>query len=452
MDTVADRLLVFQGNTLHAVYGSSPENMTVQQISDTIGCCDPRATATLGQYCYFFSKDGPYRTNGQTIEDIGEPVRRRITSVDTTEPVIAVASPDNQLVKFFVDKGSGVTEFLAFDTVNNRWMEGSYSDSAGTVITVGAGSPIISVAPPGPPAGPPSSLVVTAIDDDSLGLEWVNGDTSLITQTEIHRHTSSFTISGDTYLHDTVGSGEDTYTDTLSVDPDTTYYYRVRHIRSGQYSSASNEDSDTTWLGEPTAMWLAEISTGIRVRYLVPDATYNIRIERKKLGDASFTYIDTDVAPGAGIQIYNDTSTTCQEMYTYRVRSEKAGSTNSVWTYWTSGEEYVEACGALKLILTTDHSSVVTDEYKQIATVSITWTQQNCQLADKVWVYRDDNGAGYVYKGKVTATSLLYQESVVCANGPYRYRLELHINDGASSDDTNYEPSDLTYFAPCAAE
>jgi len=94
-----------------------------------------------------------------------------------------------------------------------------------------------------PPAAP-SGLTATAVSSSQIDLRWQdNSDNEDGFKIERRTGAESYTVI------DTVGAEVENYSDT-GLDPNTTYYYRVRAFNIAGYSGYSNEASATTPAGE----------------------------------------------------------------------------------------------------------------------------------------------------------------------------------------------------------
>jgi hypothetical protein len=124
-----------------------------------------------------------------------------------------------------------------------------------------------------------------------------------------------------------------TYNDN-SVQPQTTYVYRVRSFRASGGGGVSNDATVTTPATQPTAVAaptnLQANATQGRVTLTWLDNSNNedgFRVRRRGPTDADFVDI-AEVAPN--VTTYADTTVQAQTTYTYRVRSFRAGGGGGV--------------------------------------------------------------------------------------------------------------------------
>jgi len=250
------------------------------------------------------------------------------------------------------------------------------------------------------PAGPPESVAVAVTSDTELALSWTNGDTAIDTVTDIHRSTSSSFTPSAANLIDTVLSGVAEYDDD-GLTPKTTYYYQLIHRLNGQSSDPSTETSGKTALATPTALTASSLANGIHLAFNHNANGSDYTIQRKP-PSGSFVDLVTVAAAASGAKTYDDTTATCGLLYTYRVRAEEGGETDSPY----SNEASWTACSTIPVLTTVRHSATIGDECPTGPNVSITWLGTGLKPADTVLIERNDNGAGYATLKTVPAQDL----------------------------------------------
>lgn len=140
---VGDRMLVFQSDMSHALFGSGAQTWTRQELSPTIGCVGPGAVDSAdNRVAYLWSSTGPYRTDGSEMQYIGDPIQEIITDIDASETSTRVAySPDEGIVHFLVSLAAA-DEYqlsLIFDHRGGRWLKAEWlTTSPSTELQVGA--------------------------------------------------------------------------------------------------------------------------------------------------------------------------------------------------------------------------------------------------------------------------------------------------------------------------
>lgn len=142
-----DRMLLFQRDASHAIFGSSSTTWTRQELSPSVGCIGPRAVANAdNRVVYFWSDHGPYRTDGSDVQFIGDPIQELITDVDASETDTVVAfSPDEGLV-YWVITLTGANAYklvLVFDHRAGRWLKAEYQSGASTFYELGCATAML---------------------------------------------------------------------------------------------------------------------------------------------------------------------------------------------------------------------------------------------------------------------------------------------------------------------
>lgn len=137
-----DRLIVLQKNATHAIFGTGAATWTTQQLSDTVGCVGPKAATTVNdRVAYFWSGDGPYRTDGSQVQSLSEPIEDLVTSVDAAEADTVVSyDPVAQLVRFVVSD-SGADQYsleLVFSHRHETWLKAEHLVGGSTQLEFGS--------------------------------------------------------------------------------------------------------------------------------------------------------------------------------------------------------------------------------------------------------------------------------------------------------------------------
>lgn len=123
-------------------YIGSPLFFQFDTISRNIGCIEGGSIAQYGGFVYFLSDDGFYRTNGQTVENIGaEKVDRfffenaNIGDIDT---ISSAVDPERNLVIWNYTTVSGPRSLLIYNYETKKWCEADTNvDFLGTLATSG---------------------------------------------------------------------------------------------------------------------------------------------------------------------------------------------------------------------------------------------------------------------------------------------------------------------------
>jgi len=428
--------IIFKRREVYALMGYDSDSWAAKTLSTRVGAVGNRAAAsTEDGLCFFWSEKGPHVTDGQEVKDIGESIRRRVQEAGLSEDTTVEYSPDDGIVYFDVpSSGTGAADKpFAFDKTRGLWVDASWLKTGGGVLKASMLTAVPDETLPGPAAAP-SSLAATAVSDTQINLTWVNGDTALEVTTDIHRSTSSgFTPDAGNKIA-AVGSGVASYQNTTGLSQITTYYYKVRHLRNGTFSAASNEANAKTWLSEPTLLDASGLSNGIRVVLTNNADGADIEIERK-LSGGSYTLLTTLLAQTTGVKTHDDTTATCANTYFYRSRVTKTGETTSEY----SNEDSAVACNAPPDLITVSHDPGLEVDCPGDNNAVVTWSGTNFTSDDTAKVYQNDNGAGYVLVATVPLTNGSFAHRYPYKTGgttrTLRYKVEAY-DGGTSLSDT----------------
>ena len=450
LEVVNQRLLVFQQDALHAINGYNRTSWSVRNLSPYIGAVGPLAfDHYAGKICFFWSATGPMMTDGETVTDIGEPIREIINNVPSDTNIICRVDPTAMLAYFFVPTGAATSPnyYYAFDIQNKLWTEGQFLDDAGVAINIGSGTRVVELgsAAVGPTAAP--SSLVAVVDpvnyDTTIDLTWVAGDTAFNTYTAVHRDTTTgFTPASGNEIG--VANPGVTEWEDDTCDSDDQYFYKVRHLRNGQYSAASNQDDATTALARPDLVKLSGLVNGIKVTIDNLVANAELNIDRSSEPVATWSDITTLNNQPASEVSHDDTTATCATQYNYRVRTEEAGSTSSPWVQ--AGP--LNACEGVPNITGATYT-IIPDPVKDwIRSVKVSWTWNNKSRDDRVWVYSRSPAGGGSYVKLAEVSLNYYLDSLYVCPGPddIDYKLETW-EDNTTLVDTDY----VLAVDPCLA-
>lgn len=132
-----DFLIIFKENSVWVLEGYDRPTFNLRRLEfeRRVGCVGHRAAVVAGNWCYFIDANGIYRTNGLTIEPVGEAVAAFFNpfNTNTSEKVdfsnlhksvaIEYATSPNKLVKFSVPTRGDTSNSLTinYDYINNDW-------------------------------------------------------------------------------------------------------------------------------------------------------------------------------------------------------------------------------------------------------------------------------------------------------------------------------------------
>lgn len=182
------------------------------------------------------------------------------------------------------------------------------------------------------PPGAPTGLSVTSTDSFSVTLDWNDNPEPDISKYRIYRsRTAGFTPGSSTHAGDSLESG---YTDT-GLDPQTTYYYRVRAV-----DTSANESTPS---GEISAVTLPPPPLKLRAQYKCTNtssSTGEIRFGLYLSND------DTDDAELTDITVrYWFTSEPAQENLAANSDYADMGQTNITYSFGRAGSSHYMEIG-----------------------------------------------------------------------------------------------------------
>lgn len=118
-----DAVFAFKENCVHVVYGTTPQNFSLEKTFDGFGCIDERSICVVNNALYWLGYNGVYRYVGNSPKLISEPLNRKYKS--------GVAFSDNRKVFFNLTDYEGHSELLSFDTMTGIWHRYTYKDFIG---------------------------------------------------------------------------------------------------------------------------------------------------------------------------------------------------------------------------------------------------------------------------------------------------------------------------------
>ena len=436
--SAGERMIVFKENSTHVVFGTSGDNFTRQTLSENVGAVGPYAVAEDGRgRVFFMSSEGPYVTDGQSVQYIGEGMEVEMTSAQVDEEVQVGYNAQDGRVFFVVDAFSinsfdqGYKFGMVYDVDLGAWVSTeSWMDEFGNDISVQGMVTAPSTDQPGP-TGDPSSLTASAVAGSTdVLLQWSNGDTNADTQTQIYRSTSTgFSLSDDT-LVTKVGAGDNDYTDS-GTSADTEYFYKVRHIRNGQLSSATSEASATTNFPPPQNLSTYALSTGQRIEWENPVTDTSVKVHVERCEGSSCSDFEEIATVGDGFlpDLYNDDdgSVVLGQDYTWRLRYELNNnfSNYSAEITATAGVSSETPTGPIDLSVTKDsNGNPVLD-----------WADQS-DNEDNFEVHRATSAdASFSVHATTQKNKTEFTDNTYSAGTQYYYRVRA-TNEAGNSDET----------------
>ena len=297
---------------------------------------------------------------------------------------------------------------------HNSWGDSGYSN-------------VVNVTTPacGTPPSAPSNLTAEATSSDTIELSWTdnsdNEDGFKIERKE----------AGGTYSEiATVSANTTSYTDT-GLNPNTTYYYRVKAYNSFGESSYSNEAHATTPPeGTPPSApsdLAAEATSPTEVSLSWTDNSDNedgFKIERKQEG-GTFSVIAT-LPPNT--TTYTDTGLTPDTTYTYRVRAYNS------FGYSDYSNEAEVTTPSLITIPEAPTNLTVSDITSE--SVSLSWTDNSDNEEGFKLYRREKEEADFSLLITLPADTTTYTDDSVEPEKTYYYKV-LAFNSAGDSDFSN---------------
>lgn len=275
----------------------------------------------------------------------------------------------------------------------------------------------------------PGGLVATTVSHIKLNLVWTDSSDNE-TGFKIERK-----VTGGLYAEiATTPVNAKTFTDSIGLTGNTTFFYRVRAINNGGFSNYSNEASAKTLPNPPVApdSLQATAMSDTRIDLLWADRSFNeagFKIERK-IG-AGGVYVQI-ASVAANVVNFSDNGLAVNTTYFYRLRAFNAGGHSNY-----SGE-------ASTVTLPIAPGSVIAEPVTNHK-IALTWTDSSSN-ENGFKIERKITDGVYVEVATVDANVNAYADSNLVANTEYVYRLRA-FNAGGYSLYSN-EASTLTLPNP----
>ncbi|MBI5779739.1 MAG: fibronectin type III domain-containing protein [Planctomycetes bacterium] len=290
----------------------------------------------------------------------------------------------------------------------------------------------------GPPPLAPSALSATALSYNEIALEW--DDNSGNEQTfKLERKKT-----GGTYVQIlSLLANFTSYDDNNNIQPQNTYYYRIRAFGEGGYSSYSDEASVTTPVGPPSAPVITRLETvsASQINIFWNDESNNetgFKIERKIPG-GTFEEI-TQVA--ANVTSHADNTLTPNTTYYYRIRA-----------YNLYNSLYSGVLSAITLSLPPNAPSNLTGTAVSPVQVNLLWNDNSNNEDGFAVESRKESEPDYYQIGNPAANNNALSHLSVTETTTYYYRVRAWNSVGMSNYSnaisvTTPSPSSITPLAP----
>jgi hypothetical protein len=243
-------LLVAKANEIYRVSGFGRAypgwQYQVEGVQNThgYGIENPLALEQAEGYWYGIGKEGPFRTDGFSVDSLMGPRQSTWQGIDRLDLAWVRYHPERRLVLFGVHVTAGAPDtsypwvLLAWDTARQVWQPDW--KVTGSSVRFFSAVTVASTSAQGPSAGP-SAPSTTLIHSQGWTANWTNGDATA----ETEYWEKDVTGGGSWNLKTTVAAGVATYVVT-GRKPTNAYQWRVRHKKNGVFSAYTADQSVTT--------------------------------------------------------------------------------------------------------------------------------------------------------------------------------------------------------------
>lgn len=367
-------LLVFKESETFRISGSTRDDFTIESVEREIGCINARMAITVGGVAYFWSLQGPRRSNGGPSIDLALPLDLRGPAPST---LVTVASAANAFVAYHPDRREIVWHFGQWgyalsiaDPERPEWSYREYGFEPNCASVVYQSAAAVSVPTSLAPQGYPeiSACALTGSTDLEFTVDWnnigtINGatDTAEVwarpASTGVwQRLANGIALSG---LTGTATEDAPLYADSHEI--------AVRFVRNGVTSAAysSSNPSDwpsisrfsgliTEWTGTPTISapaWERISASEERLRFTVATAAVqaNLPVSLEiKIGVGAWTPAGMNFNPASYAYYLIGVGEGEQDIQVRAVQSNsyQTGAPGNELTVWT-GPSQIPAAVAL---------------------------------------------------------------------------------------------------------
>lgn len=340
-----DRLMVRTQREAWVIHGSDYASWTGEKIDSERGAVNSKAGCEANGECYCWSQLGPDRyRGGGVLEDLTEAdgfgsIRPLIEEMDLTT-MFAWHQVEKHTVWWEFrrkdDTTAGCDRRVGVNYRENAWLLDIHSSyrvtCAGYLRPSGLEAP----------AGNPSGLAFSQVTATSALASWVPGDLAIGVRTNVYVAPDSAGSPGSYVLVATL-EGAASQAPIVNLDPATTYWVKIQHVRNGNASTAVEDDFTTAASGVVAPANLSvevrtytyQTPTGFAVGPLPTlfwdnvQSGCRIHVERKTGAGGTYAeIIETD----PDVSSVTDQNVTVGTTYFWRIRAEDADGTFSSYT------------------------------------------------------------------------------------------------------------------------
>lgn len=283
--------------------------------TDGFGVSNALALEHAEGWWYGVGKQGPFRTDGFQVQSLVGPRQRFWSTVNNLEFAWVRYNPSRRLVLFGVhfsgSPGSKPTypyTIWAWDIDRSVWTADQVylrSAAAGdsldmTIIATVSTETLLG------PGAPPTAPVTSAVQSYGWRAGWTNGDLASGTQTEYWEKAG---VTGEWFLKALVPvNGADDFFDVIGRLSHSTYVWRARHVRNGQFSAYTAEVTVKTLIAPPVVAGEQGSGSGFTSPSLLTiinlaEGTVDLVIERSATNGASWVEWQTLVGQPKGTYV-----------------------------------------------------------------------------------------------------------------------------------------------------
>lgn len=116
-------IFAFKENAVHVVYGTIPQNFSLEKTFDECGCIDGKSIIVVNNVLYWLGYNGIYRYAGGVPKVISDNLNRKYKK--------CVSISDNEKIYFNLTDFDGESELISYDTKNGIWHKHTHIDFLG---------------------------------------------------------------------------------------------------------------------------------------------------------------------------------------------------------------------------------------------------------------------------------------------------------------------------------
>ncbi len=269
--------------------------------TDGFGVANPLGLEHAESWWYGIGRQGPFRTDGFTVQSLVGPRQRVWRGMSQLEFGWVRYHPDRRLVLFGLhpaeSPGAKPTYpyiLWAWDVDRSVWtLDHAYlrSDAGADYLDIATIATVASETVKGP-TSPPGALVNSLITTSGWRAGWTNGDTS--TGNEIE-YWEKKTVSGTWELKGVIAvTGASNFFDVAARLNHTEYWWKVRARKNGLFSAYSAEIRVRTLISQPTISFVECLGGGqLHVRVTQNATGTSCRVETSPFQQAAWTTVVT---------------------------------------------------------------------------------------------------------------------------------------------------------------